>query len=96
MNNSAHINPLPATLCVVKYLGPTNTLGSRVKLTFPRYAKSIVIPYDYTLSRTDDMAIAHLRTLGVECEHVSYLSQNEQALTISSLYSIPLAIALGF
>lgn len=93
--STAHIETKPATICIVKYLGPTNTLGSRVKLSFPRYGKALIIPYDYTLSRCEDMAIQHLRSLGVECEYSSHLSQNEQILTISRLYSTPLVEALG-
>lgn len=93
--NLAHNTPQPATVCIVKYMGPTNTLGSRVKLSFPRYKKSIIIPYDHTLSHIDDMAVAYLRTLDVECEYTSHLSESEQILTISRLYSTPLALALG-
>lgn len=93
--NPAHIETKLATICIVKYLGPTNTLGSRVKLSFPRYGKGLIIPYDYTHSKCEEMAIRHLRTLGVECEYSSHLSQNEQVLTISCLYSTPLVTALG-
>jgi hypothetical protein len=93
--NPAHNNPLPSTACIVRYLGPTNTLGSRVKLWFPRYKKAIVIPYDYTLSHCDLMAIAHLRTLGVECEYIAYLSKDENVLTIGRLYNTQLLQALG-
>lgn len=93
--NPAHNTPLPATACIVRYMGPTNTLGSRVKLSFPRYKKALIIPYDHTLSHCEDMAIAYLRTLGVECEYVAYLSQNEHVLTIGRLYNTQLLQAIG-
>lgn len=41
----------------VKYLGPTNTLGSRVKLTSLRFKDSVIIDYDYSKNSIVEMAI---------------------------------------
>lgn len=40
----------------VKYLGATNTLGSRVKLTSLRFNDSVTINYDYATSSLVEMA----------------------------------------
>ena len=93
--NSARIETKPATICIVRYMRPTNTLGARVKLWFPRYKKAIVIPYDYTLFHCDLIAIAHLRTLGVVCEYVAYDEDVLTYLTIGRIYNTQLLQALG-
>lgn len=45
----------------VKYLGPTNTRGSRVKMTLPRFECSKTIPYIYELGDSDEIALAWLK-----------------------------------
>lgn len=40
----------------VKFLGPTNANGSRVRLTSARFEQSKTIPYDHRLSSITDMA----------------------------------------
>jgi hypothetical protein len=44
----------------VKYLGATNTLGSRVKITSDRFKQSITIPFDHQYNNCEDMAAAEL------------------------------------
>lgn len=48
----------------VKYLGATNTRGSRVKLIDPRMKTRKIIPFDYTLNRIEEMAQAYLTSVG--------------------------------
>jgi len=38
----------------VKYLGPTDTKGSRFKATHPGNTKSVTLPYDYDLSAAEN------------------------------------------
>ena len=38
----------------VKYLGPTDTKGSRFKATHPGGTKSVTLPYDYALSAAEN------------------------------------------
>lgn len=45
----------------IKYLGATNTKGSRVKITSERFKQSIIIPYDYQYNSILDMASDHLK-----------------------------------
>lgn len=48
----------------IKYLGATNTLGARIKITSYRFEQSIVINYDYSSSTAYDIAKNHLQKLG--------------------------------
>lgn len=47
-------------LIAVKYLGPTNTRGSRVKLTSELFSQSVIIPYDHAVTGIYKMAEAWL------------------------------------
>jgi hypothetical protein len=44
----------------IKYLGATNTRGSRVKITSDRFKQSVTIPFDHALNNIEDMAVAYL------------------------------------
>lgn len=67
-------------LIKVKYLGATNTMGSRVKLTSERFNQSKTIPFDYTLNNINDMAAKYLKKTGhkiagqvesgIICDHI--------------------------
>lgn len=48
----------------VKYCGPTNVRGSRVKIITDRFKQSVYIPFDHRLNNTEDMAAAYLEGRG--------------------------------
>jgi len=48
----------------VKYIGTTNTRGSRVKITSERFQKSVTIPYDHYFPNTLEIAKAYLISKG--------------------------------
>lgn len=48
----------------VKYLGPTNSRGSRVKIETKRFEQSVTIPFNYTHNNTEDMAAEYLTSKG--------------------------------
>jgi hypothetical protein len=50
----------------VKYLGATNTKGSRVKITSYRFRESITIPFDYALNSINEMAREYLTQRGFD------------------------------
>jgi hypothetical protein len=57
-----------------KYLGPTNTRGSRIKLTDKRFERSKTIPYDYRYTSAVEGAAAYLiengwRVVGSNSDH---------------------------
>lgn len=63
----------------IKYLGPTNHSGSRVKLTCYDVShrngdkpKSIIIGYRYEFNDINDMALDHINRSGVSLELVGY------------------------
>ena len=43
-----------------KYLGPTNTKGSRVKITDKWFGQSVTISQDYRFNSAADTAVAYL------------------------------------
>ena len=48
----------------VKYLGPTNHKGSRIKIIDRRFNQSITIPYDYQYSSALEGAVRYLLDKG--------------------------------
>lgn len=50
----------------VKYQGPTNHRGSRVKITDLRFNKSVTIGYKYEYDNTFDQATDYLNTKGIQ------------------------------
>lgn len=50
----------------LKYLGPTNNRGSRVKISDPRFEKSKIIPYNHEFNNIGDMALDYLQRIGFE------------------------------
>ena len=56
-----------------KYLGPTNTKGSRVKLIDKRFNRSKTIPYDYEFGHAVEVAVNYLlsegwNVAGINCD----------------------------
>ena len=58
----------------VKYLGPTNTLGSRVKLTSLRFGDSVTIDYDYSKASIVDMAVEWIAN---QASHTIFVGYSE-------------------
>ena len=56
---------------VVKYLGPTDTKGSRVKITDTRFYDSVTIAFDYTMDSVRDIAIQFLLNKKIKIEGFS-------------------------
>lgn len=48
----------------VKYMGPTNFKGSRIRLTSDRFKQSVTIPYNYDFSTSYEMAECWLMEKG--------------------------------
>lgn len=61
---------------IVKYVGPSNTKGSRVKMTLPTWAKSKTIPYRHDFSGCPHMATAWLAENGVIVEGEMHLGDS--------------------
>jgi hypothetical protein len=62
---------------LVKYLSPTNNLGSRIKLTLPRWGnKSITIPFDYDKNGIERMANAFLQNNNIDAESFCDIGQS--------------------
>ena len=55
----------------VKYLGATNFLGSRVKITDTRHNKSVTLSYDYSIGDIVKQAIKYLDDRDIIIEGMS-------------------------
>jgi hypothetical protein len=51
--------------CTVRYIGPTNNRGSRIKMDLPRFGASRVIPYNYEARDAENGAVAWLAENGI-------------------------------
>lgn len=51
-------------LIEARYFGPTNSRGSRIKLTSSRFEQSKTIPYNYEFNNARDIAIDYLEKEG--------------------------------
>lgn len=56
----------------VKFMGPTNYGGSKVKIHDLRFDESVTVPYDYAADGTADIAYRHLKSLGIKCVGFGY------------------------
>jgi hypothetical protein len=48
----------------IKYFGPTNFKGSRIRITSERFEQSIIISWDYSQNGSVQIAANHLQKLG--------------------------------
>lgn len=55
----------------VKFVSPTNYRGAGVKMTSYRFNTSVIIPYDYSMPNTYDMARKWLESKGFVCDYMS-------------------------
>jgi hypothetical protein len=49
----------------VKYIGPTDYRGSRIKMSLPRFEESLTISYDYEAKDAEDGAVKFLENSGL-------------------------------
>lgn len=50
----------------VRYVGPTDYRGSRIKISLPRFEERRCIPYDYEAKDAEDGAVRFLQNSGCE------------------------------
>jgi hypothetical protein len=49
----------------VRYIGPTDYRGSRIKMNLPRFEESLTISYDYETKDAEDGAVRFLENSGI-------------------------------
>jgi len=52
--------------CTVKYIGPTDYRGSRIKMSMPRFDETLTIPYNYEAKDAEECAAMFLSDNGCE------------------------------
>jgi len=71
---------------IVKYIPATDTKGSRVKLTLPRYKKSKFISFDHSLNTSYQIAEAYLNANNISVKAEADLGE-EHLLLVSWDYA---------
>ena len=74
----------PTQLVLVRFLGPTDTLGSRIRLTLPQLGKSRTVPYNYVCDNAAEGAAEWLRDNDVFPAGRACVSKGMDALLIES------------
>ena len=66
----------------VTYLGPTNSRGSRMKLTSLRFLDTVILPYNYEYTQGKDQAINFLQINGFEVIGSCYDEKKQDSIII--------------
>lgn len=67
----------------VRFMGPTNTLGARIRIRDLRRTDKVVIPYDYECGAVLEQGLRHLSSVGIE-PHVILLADKLDCYVIGS------------
>ena len=74
----------PTQLVLVRFLGPTNTLGARIRMTLPQLGKSRTIAYNYGLNSAAEGAAEWLKARDIVPTGRACVSKGTDALVIES------------
>lgn len=71
----------------VRFLGPTDTRGSRVKLIEQRYniTDSVTLSYDYRIANVLEQAVQYLKNIGINV--LGYGSDNDNYYVFSDSWA---------
>jgi len=67
----------------VRFMGPTNSLGARIRIRDLRRDNKVVIPYDYERGDVLEQGLYHLESVGIE-PHVILLADKLDCYMIGS------------
>lgn len=65
----------------VKYLGPTDTRGSRIRIVDNRFNKKIILNFNSSYRSTYEQAEAYLLGCGIICDYQSEAGDEQLLLT---------------
>jgi transposase len=73
-------------LIEAKFMGPSNSRGSKVKITSLRFGSSITESYDYQFGSTKDQAEQTLKNLGFKPVGVGYDEKKQVYIFCSEIF----------
>jgi len=79
-NISRHM--LSSRIIFFKYCGPTNTRGSRIKLTDKRFNQSVYVRFNYDLNSAKQIATVFLLRNGWDVIGASEFGQGDEGILI--------------
>jgi hypothetical protein len=65
-NMDTQTNTQNLIACTIKYIGPTDYRGSRIKMSLPRFDETLTIPYNYEATDAEEGAVMYLASNGCE------------------------------
>ena len=74
----------------VTYLGPTNTLGSRVKITDTRHNTNIVLSFDYAIGDTVKQSVDYLLKQSIKIDSFTWNTKTNVYTIFSKDFATPL------
>lgn len=76
------MNLTPVTIIEAKYIGPTDTKGSRVRLLNVSTGERRIIPYGYDYNNTTDIAVAYLVGRGFKPQSATTTTINHTSIIV--------------
>jgi hypothetical protein len=74
----------------VRFMGPTNTLGARIRIRDLRRDDRVVIPYDYACGDVLEQGVAYLKSIGIEPDVILLADKLDCYLIGSEDFETPL------
>lgn len=71
----------------VKFLGPTNFKGSRIKITDLRQLKSVTLSKSYNFNDSTDQAIAYLLNKGIDIHFQTWCDKTKKHYLLTNDFS---------
>jgi hypothetical protein len=72
----------------VQFIGPSNSRGSRIKISSYRFGDSITVPYDYTYNSALDQASNLLKRLGYNVIGTGAFSEKHDTVVTDTFESL--------
>jgi hypothetical protein len=74
----------------VRFMGPTNTLGARIRIRDLRRDDKVVIPYDYACGDVLEQGVGYLKSIGIEPDVILLADKLDCYLIGSEDFETPL------
>ena len=74
----------------VRFMGPTNTLGARIRIRDLRRDDRVVMPYDYYIGDVLEQGVAYLKSIGIEPDVILLADKLDCYLIGSEDFETPL------
>lgn len=88
-------NPSYTVVIIVKYFGPTDHKGSRVRLEVPDLYRKITLPYDYALGSSQKTALKWCHEHKIDVVFTCDGNRNEMIFVVNPFCKKELSLLFG-